>query len=108
MNYSTSINKELELEELNKHLYSPNNRYYSIVTSYYKKNRGLYSHNKRKKLKKGKYRVRINSTLKNGSDLWRTSYKGPLKEILYQLICHPSMANNKLSELLTTFISDYY
>ena len=114
MNYSTSINKELELEELNKHLYSLPKQPDAIpyVTSYYKKNWGFcIQHNKRKKLKKGKYRVRINSTLKNGFLTYgELLIKGQSKKEIFisTYICHPSMANNELSgPCLTTFISDY-
>ena len=114
MNYSTSINKELDLEELNKHLYSLPKQPDAIpyVTSYYKKNWGFcIQHNKRKKLKKGKYRVRINSTLKNGFLTYgELLIKGQSKKEIFisTYICHPSMANNELSgPCLTTFISDY-
>ena len=51
-------------------------------------------------MKKGKYKVYINSSLKEGTlDLSHAVLKGKLsKEILISsYVCHPSMANNELS-----------
>ena len=65
--YSEPVNKTLNLEELQKHLYSIEDSPDSIpyVTTYYNKNWGFsMSHNQRKNLKSGKYKVVINySTL---------------------------------------------
>ena len=61
---------QMNLEKLNKHLHSIPEKPNSIpyVTSYYKKNWGFcIEHNKRKKLKKGNYKVYIKSELKKGS-----------------------------------------
>ncbi len=106
--YSTPIDKWMDLEELNDHLYSIEEQPDAIpyVTSYFKERWGFcISHNKRIQLRDIKYHVVINSTLKHGG----MSY-GELiingktnKEILLSTyICHPSMANNELSGPVVT------
>ena len=104
LNYSIAVNKEIEYSELEKHLYSLPNLPTAIpyVTSYYKENWGFcISHNEKEKLiRKGKYKVFIDSTLKNGSLTYGDIVlKGESeKEILFSsYLCHPSMANNELS-----------
>src|SRR3990167_7031986 len=103
MGYSIPVNATFELEELDKHLFSLSNQPNAIpyVTSYYTERWGFcITHNQRKKLKPGKYKVHINSTLQSGSLTY-----GELiipgessKEIfLSTYVCHPSMANNELS-----------
>ena len=60
----------------------------------------LLSQNQLKSIKNKKYKVVIDSSLKNGvMDYGETLIKGKLKkEILFSsYICHPSMANNELS-----------
>ena len=67
--YSVPINKKLSLDELQKFLHSDPKKPNSIpyVTSYYKKTWGFcLQDNLRKKLKKGKYKVTIKSSLKKG------------------------------------------
>lgn len=106
VNYSEAINKEIELEELQKHLYSIEEMPDAIpyVTSYYKKRWGFcITHNERKKLKKGKYKVFIDAKHdKNGvlnyADFILPSTQNLKDEILISTyLCHPSMANNELS-----------
>jgi aminopeptidase-like protein len=102
--YSTPVNKTIKLEKLNKHLHSIKEQPNAIpyVTSYYEKNWGFcLKHSIRKRLKKGNYRVFIDSKFKKNGKL---SYGEILipgkskKEIfLSTYICHPSMANNELS-----------
>ncbi len=114
VNYSSSINREMELDELNNNLYSLPNKPNAIpyVTSYYKDSWGFcLQENKRKNLKKGKYRVVIDSTHESGYLTYGELFiKGKIdKEIFISTyICHPSMANNELSgPCLTTFLSKY-
>lgn len=101
--YSISINKTMELEELQRNLYSIPDQPDAIpyITSYYQERWGFcVSHNQRSRMKSGQYKVYINSELKDGSLTYgeliipgKTS-----KEIfLSTYICHPSMANNELS-----------
>jgi aminopeptidase-like protein len=104
VNYSTPINLEIEYEELLPHLHTLPNMADAIPyhTSYYKKNWGFcITHNELLQLpKNGKYKVFIDSELKQGS----MSYADLVlegeseKEILFSTyLCHPSMANNELS-----------
>lgn len=74
------------------------------VTSYYKRRWGFcLTHNERKKLKKGKYKVYINAKHdENGvldyADFILPSTQNSKDEILISTyLCHPSMANNELS-----------
>jgi aminopeptidase-like protein len=106
--YSTPIDKEIELEELIDHLYyleaQPNAIPY--ITSYYSPRWGFcLSFNEFQKLKKGMYRVKINSELKDGNLTYGEIHlKGESeKEIfLSTYVCHPSMANNELSGPVVT------
>jgi aminopeptidase-like protein len=101
--YSIPVDKWIDLEELDNHLYSIESQPDSIpyVTSYYKEIWGFcLAHNTRKKLLAGKYHVVIKSELKNGSLTYgEIIFKGrESKEVLISTyICHPSMANNELS-----------
>ncbi|WP_337211029.1 DUF4910 domain-containing protein [Campylobacter molothri] len=106
LNYSEGIDKEIELDELQNHLYSLEEEPDAIpyVTSYYKKRWGFcITHNERKKLKQGKYRVFIDTKhdengVLNYADFIIPSTKNSKEEILISTyLCHPSMANNELS-----------
>ncbi|ELK3774686.1 DUF4910 domain-containing protein [Campylobacter jejuni] len=106
LNYSEAIDQEIELEELQDHLYSIEKMPDAIpyVTSYYKRRWGFcLTHNERKKLKKGKYKVHIDAKHdKNGvlnyADFILPSTQNSKDEILLSTyLCHPSMANNELS-----------
>ncbi len=104
VNYSIPVDKEVDYDELIKHIHTLNNQPNAIpyITSYYKETWGFCISKKEldKLPKKGKYRVFIKSSLKNGSITY-----GDLvlpgdskKEILLSTyLCHPSMANNELS-----------
>ncbi|EHD2720332.1 DUF4910 domain-containing protein [Campylobacter coli] len=106
LNYSEAIDKEMELEELEKHLYSIEKMPDAIpyVTSYYKRCWGFcITHNERKNLKKGRYKVLIDAKHdENGglnyADFIIPSTQNSKDEILLSsYLCHPSMANNELS-----------
>lgn len=114
VNYSIPINLELELNELQKHLHSLEDQPDAIpyVTSYYKEDWGFcITHNQRKNLKEGNYRVVIDSTLEKGHLTYgELIIEGKTKKEIFisTYICHPSMANNELSgPCLTTFLADY-
>ena len=117
LNYSTAINKELSLQELQKHLYSNENMPDSIpyVTSYYEKRWGFcISHNERKKLKDGLYKVYIdakhdeNGVLNYADFFINSDKKGKDEILLSSYLCHPSMANNELSgPILLIFLAKW-
>ena len=106
--YSTPIDKEIDYEELVEHLYHIEDQPTAIpyITSYYSERWGFcLSFNEFQKLKKGTYKVKINSELKDGNLTYgEIKLKGESeKEIfLSTYVCHPSMANNELSGPVVT------
>ena len=106
VSYSIPVNKIISLEQLQQHLFSIKKypKLIPYVTSYYKKNWGFsLEHEKRKKLKKGNYKVVIDTIFKKGSvKNGLTKIKGDSNQIvlLSSYLCHPSMANNELSGIL--------
>lgn len=113
--YSEPINKTIDLDELQNHLYSIEDYPDVIpyVTSYYNKKWGFcISHNQRKTLKKGKYQVVIKSCLSEGElNYGEIILKGRSKKeiLISSYICHPSMANNELSGpcVLISLVKNY-
>ena len=106
--YSTPIDKEVDLEELKEHLYWIEDQPTAIpyITSYYSPRWGFcLSFNAFKKLKKGTYKVKINSELIDGSLTYgevKLSGESAKEIFLSTYVCHPSMANNELSGPVVT------
>jgi aminopeptidase-like protein len=114
LQYSYPLKKKVNLINLTKILYSLPNMPKAIpyVTSYYKKRSGFcISHREKKKLKKGRYSINIDTSFKNGVLNYGEIYiKGKSKKEIFisTNICHPSMANNELSgPALTIYLSNW-
>jgi aminopeptidase-like protein len=117
VSYSTPINANLTLEELNKHLHTLQEfpDWIPYRTSYYKENWGFcISFNDLQKLNQNNYEVFIDSELKDGSLTYGEYFiKGELEDevLISTHICHPSMCNDNLSSisvvtLLAKFLKD--
>lgn len=108
LNYSAPIEGRFSLEELKPHLYSLPNQPDLIPyrTSYYNENWGFCLTDRQlQSLTDGVYEVKIDSTLANGSLTYgEIVIPGEIEdEILISThTCHPSLANDNLSGLLTS------
>jgi aminopeptidase-like protein len=103
MGYSVPVDRTMRLAELQNHLYSLPEQPDVIpyVTSYYQERFGFcLSHTERAALRDGKYRVFVDSDLKDGSLTYGEIIipARDREEIFFSsYVCHPSMANNELS-----------
>lgn len=103
MGYSIPINDIVSREELLSHIYTQPEQPDLIpyVTSFYKERWGFcMSENQKKKLTDDKYRVIIDSDIKDGSLTYgELIVPGETSDeiLITSYLCHPSMANNELS-----------
>ena len=103
LGYSAPVDAWVSLEELKSHIFTQPNQPDAIpyVTSYYKERFGFcMSANQLQSLPDGKYHMRIDSELKDGSLTYaETVLPGERTDeiLITSYICHPSMANNECS-----------
>ena len=105
MGYSIPVDRWIEYDELVQHIYTQEDQPDAIpyVTSYYKENYGFcLSENEKRKLKRGKYHIFIDSELFDGSLSYADIvFPGTTQEeVLFSTYsCHPSLANDNCSGL---------
>ena len=112
--YSESIEVDLQLSDLQDHLYSLHEQPDAIpyITSYYEQRWGFcISERQRQKLQEGIYKIRISTSKTMGTlDIGEIFIPGVDKKEIFlsTYICHPSMANNEISGItVNTFMAKY-
>lgn len=103
LGYSTAVDVELSLDELQPHLHSLPDQPNAIpyVTSYHNRNWGFaLAHDVRSGLRPGNYRASIDTSHFDGSLTYgELVIPGDTTDEIFisTYVCHPSMANNELS-----------
>lgn len=113
--YSEPVDKWLEFEELDKHLFSLSDQPDAIpyITSFYRRNWGFcLTHNQRMSLDKmTRYHVVIKSKLEKGSLTYGELIipgKSEKEVLISTYVCHPSLGNNEISGIVVTMGLAYW
>lgn len=113
MSYSVPVDEVMTLDELEPHLHSipEHPDWIPYRTSYYREDWGFcLSHRARERLRQGRYRVRIDSTLAPGTLTYGECVvpgTSPEEVLLFTHVCHPSLCNDNLTGIaLATVLAE--